>query len=194
MNLKRNATAIFGLKGTGKSNIVQYLLSRERYRAHLIHDLCREHDTLKRYVPQYRRGDEANEELDQAIERMVVGQKRNMRPEIVAIEEISRFCSPQKAPPNAVYELIDQLRHYDVGLITIARRPAQVHSDVYELADNIIFFRLTGKNDYRTLNKIVDGLGDVVRNLPDYHFVRVTGDRRVFVHSPVPEMDTTGRL
>jgi len=194
MKLKSNATAVYGLKGTGKSNFVQWLLTRRPYQAHLMFDLCREHDALNRYVPTHRRGDEAEVELNELITRMVTGQRRNMRPEVVAVEEVSRFCGPNSPPPDSVYELIDLARHYGVGLLTTARRPAQVHSDLTELADNVIFFRLTGKNEYRALNRMVDGLGDVVRNLGDYQFARVTGDRRVFVHDPVPRMDTTGRL
>lgn len=195
MKLKGKATAVYGLKGTGKSNFIQYLLTRPAYRdGHLVYDVCREHAKLKRYVPDNRRGDEGRAELDTVVGRMVVNQPREMRPEILTIEEMSRFCSARQRPPAAVYEVVDLARHLGVGLVTIARRPAQVHSDLTELADNIIIFRLTGKNDYRRLNEAVDGLGDIVRNLGEYEFARVTPDRRVFVHDPVPEMNTTGRL
>jgi len=194
MELVGRTTAIYGLKGTGKSNFTQWLLSRPQYAGHLVYDLCREHDRLKRYLPEHRRGDDAERELDTVVERMVTNQPRRLRPEVVAVEEVSRFSGPNSQPPESVYELVDLARHYGVGLVTIARRPAQVHTDLTELADNLIFFRLTGTNDRKKLNRMVDGLGDVVANLPDYHFARVTPDRRVFVHSPVPEMDTTGRL
>lgn len=195
MRLKGKATAVYGLKGTGKSNWLQYVMSRPAYRdGHLVYDVCREHDKLKRYVPENRRDDEGRGELDTVVGRMVVDQHRWMRPEVVAIEEMSRYCSPNQRPPASVYEVVDLARHLGVGLVTIARRPAQVHSDLTELADNIIVFRLTGKNDYNALNRTVDGLGDVVRELGRYQFARVTPDRRVMVYDPVPEMNTTGRL
>jgi hypothetical protein len=197
LHLKDRSTAVFGLKGTGKSNLVQYLLTRGRYQAHLMYDVCREHQRLNTYTAEYRHDegdDEAREELNTVTERMVTGQVRDMRPEVYAVEEMSRFCSPQKAPPPAVYDLLDLARHYGVGVLALARRPAQVHNSVTEMADNLIFFRLTGSSDYNALNKIVDGLGDVVRSLDDYEFAWLTPDRRVYVYSPVPEMETTGRL
>jgi hypothetical protein len=117
-----------------------------------------------------------------------------MRPELYAIEEMSRFCSPNSPPPEEVYELIDRAAHYGVGLLTIARRPAQVHTDVTELADNVIIFPLAGSNDRRKLNQMKEGLGDlVVDDLPKYHFVHLVG-REMTVHEPVPEMDTTGEI
>lgn len=194
MRLIGRHVAVFGLKNTGKSNLVQYLLSMPQYQGHLVYDLCQEHSALNRYVPSHRRGSEAEEELEEVAARTVTNQDREMRPDVFAVEEVSRFCSPQSQPPPAVYELVDLARHYRTGLLTVARRPAQVHADLVDLADTVIYFRLKGKNDRRALNRTIDGLGDVVRNLPDYHFARVTGDHRVYVHPPVPEMDTTGRL
>lgn len=194
MRLISHQVAVFGLKKTGKSNLVQYLMRMPQFGGHLVYDVTREHAPLKTYQPTHRRGDEAREELDEVLGRMVTRQDRDMRPDVVVVEEASRFCSPRRAPPPAMYDLLDLARHYRTGLVTVARRPAQVHSDLTELSDTLIIFRLTGKNDYRALNDIVDGLGDVVRALPEYHFARVTGDRKVYVHGPVPEMDTTGRL
>jgi len=194
VRLKRRQTAIFGLKKEGKSNLLQYLLTRERYRSHLVYDLNGEHEELNRYVPTHHRGEKAEKELDEVIRRTVTGQDRDMRPELLAVEELSRFCGPNSPPPEELYELIDRNRHYGVGLLLVARRPAQVHTDVTELADNVLIFPLAGSNDRRKLNRMREGLGDLVLDdLPKYHFVRVTG-REITVHSPVPEMDTTGSL
>lgn len=189
-----SSTAVYGLKGTGKSNFVQYILSRPRYSAHLMVDVCREHDKLKRYIMEHRRGEEAEAELNQVLRRTVTDNDRSMRPEVVAVEEVSRFCSARKQPPEQLYELIDLARHYGVGLVTIARRPAQVHSDLTELADNIIFFKLKGENDKRKLNNMVAGLGDRVADLGDYEFIRLTPDYEVIEYDPVPELSTTGEL
>jgi hypothetical protein len=196
MKLKGRHTAVFGLKGVGKSTWVQYMMGLPQFRhSHLVYDVCREHSgTLTTYVPRHRSGDEARAELDGAVERLVTQQERDMRPDVLVVEEVSRFCGPHSRPPPALYELIDLARHYDVGLVTVARRPAQVHSDLVDLADNSVYFRLTGKNDRRALDRTLDGLSDVVRNLPKYRFARVTGDMRVHVHDPVPEGDTTGEL
>jgi len=194
LEVKNSHTAVFGLKGEGKSNWTQWLLSKPQFSAHLIYDLCREHDVLNRYIPTHRRGDKAADELNEVATRMVVGVDRDRRPEIFALEELSRFCGPNSPPPEAVYEIIDMNRHYGVGLVTVARRPAQVHTDITELADNIIIFPLSGSNDRRKLNNTIDGLGDtVVDELGEYEYVIAQG-RDYKIHRPVPEMDTTGRL
>ena len=196
VTLKQSHTMVFGLKSAGKSNFVQWLLQAhpEMYQAHLIYDVCREHESLNRYIPTHRRGDEAKEEMNQVLERMVLSMDRKRRPELVGIEEVSRFCGPRSPPPEALYDLIDLNRHYGVGLFGVARRPAQVHTDMVELAENLIIFQLTGKNDYRRLEEEVEGLGDAVRDLDPYEFVYVGPSREYWTCSPVPEMDTTGKL
>lgn len=194
IQIKNRQTAVFGMKREGKSNFVQWLLGEHpALSAHLMYDQTREHDALTRYVPAHKRGEEAFEELSEVTRRMVVENDPEKRPEVYAIEELSRFCSPNSPPPEPVYDIIDQAAHYGVGLITVARRPAQVHTDVLELATNIIIFYLGGQNDHKKLNGHLDGLGDAVRDLEPYQFVVVKG-REYEVHSPVPEMDTTGDL
>lgn len=187
-------TMVFGLKKSGKSNFVQWLLTQDRYRNHLMYDLTAEHAALNRYIPTNRRGEEAKAELNGVVERTVVGNDRDRRPDILALEEVSRFCSPNSPPPEAVYELIDMNRHYGIGILGIARRPAQVHTDMVELADNLIIFRLRGKNDRRRLNAEVSGLGDAVVELEEYEFIHVDASRDYQVVNPVEEMDTTGKL
>lgn len=195
MRLIGKTAAVYGLKGTGKSNFVQYLMDGvPTYSGHLVYDVCREHDTLNRYLPEYRRGDEAEAELNGVVERFVTDNGRDWRPDVFVLEEASRFSGSSSEPPREVYELLDMARHYKTGLLSVARRPAQVHTDFTELADHLFIFRLTGKNDYRHLERTVGGLGDAVRDLDDYHFVHVRPDRSFSVRPPVPEMDTTGRL
>lgn len=194
MKLKGKHTMVFGLKGAGKSNWLQYVLSRPQYRAHVCYDVCQEHDLLRRYLPQHRRGDKAIAEFEQMASRMVLDVDREQRPEVLAIEEVSRIAPNRGATPEALLELIDLNRHYGVGVMGIARRPAQVDTDLVEMADNLVVFKLTGKNDYRRLEQEVEGLGDVVRDLGEYQWVHVDGSRNYRVMSPVPEMDTTGDL
>jgi len=194
MKLIPKHTMVFGRKGTGKSNWVQWALDRDAYAAHLMYDVCAEHDALNTYLPEYRRGDRAMSELDEVVESMVLQVPTERRPSILGIEEVSRFCGPHSPPPESVYELVDMNRHYGVGLLGVARRPAQVHTDMVELADNVIIFRLTGAADKRRLRDIADGLDDAVASLDDYQYVQVKPDGEYAVRDPVPERDTTGSL
>ncbi len=194
ISLKRKHTMVFGLKHSGKSNFVQWLISQPEYSSHIAYDVCKEHDVLNTYSPNHRRGKEAIVEFGGVVERLVTEADRGIRPELLIVEEISRLAPNRGSQSDALMELVDLNRHYDVGIVGIARRPAQVQTDLVELADQLVIFRLTGKNDVQRLNREAAGLGDAARELDDYHFIVVGPDRRWQVHEPVPEMDTTGKL
>lgn len=193
IELKGKHTVVCGAKGEGKSNFVNYLLGKRKYKNHVIVDPMREHKDLNRYTPRYRRGKRAWAELDGFLDRMVIDNDREMRPEIVGLDEANRYTKKRGELSGPVGELVDLSRHYGVGSVLVARRPVQLHTDILELADNQVFFRLVGKNDVRYLDDLAEGLGDTVRNLDKYHFVVKKGvDYKA--HSPVAERSTTGRL
>lgn len=196
ISIKNSHTMLFGLKGAGKSNWLQWLLSKRRYStSHVCFDVCREHDSLNQYLPRHRRGKEGRQELEQVLTRLITDVERERRPEVVAIEEISRYAPSNGATSEALMELCDLNRHYGVGLVGVARRPAQVESDLVELADQLVIFNLRGKNDIRRLNNERAGLGDMIVNeVGEYEYAVVDGQRNVSIHNPVAEMDTTGRL
>jgi hypothetical protein len=188
-----------GRKGTGKSNFLSHALGARGPAQTLVYDVCAEHDTLTTYTPSHRRGEQADAELEQVTERLVLGPSADGRPEIFAVEELSRFCSPRSPPPEPVYEILDMNRHYrtpsgdGLGFVGITRRPSQVHTDAVELADRLVIFRLTGRSDKRRLNDTHAGLGDAAAALEDYHFIVADG-AGYREYPPVPERDTTGSL
>lgn len=190
-------TMVFGKKGMGKSNFVQHLLADDRYRNTLVFDTNREHanTNLPRYCPKHRRGDEARAELGELLSRYVVTDReyRDIRPDLVVLEELSRYAPNRGSMADELGEFIDLARHYDVGLLGVARRPAQVDTDTVELADNTVIFRVDGDNDVKKLNRLSSGLGDAAADLPKYHFLVYDGSDYA-VHEPVPEHDTTGKL
>lgn len=196
ISIKNSHTMLFGLKGAGKSNWLQWLLSKERYASSsMCYDVCQEHDNLTQYIPRYRRGKEGRQELEEVLSRLITDIERDRRPEVVAIEEISRYAPSNGATSAALMELVDLNRHYGVGLVGVARRPAQVEADLVELADQLVIFNLRGKNDIRRLNQEREGLGDLIVNeVGEYEYVVVDGQRNISIHSPVAEMDTTGML
>lgn len=199
IDLRGDHTLIMGKKGTGKSNLLQYALGDRGPAQTLVYDVCHEHDALTTYRPTHRRGDKATAELGRVTESMVLRPSPDRRPDVFAVEELSRFCSPHVEPPEPVMEIIDMNRHYQtpsgkgLGFVGITRRPSQVHTDAVELADRLIIFRLTGRSDKRRLDDVHTGLGEVVGDLPDYHYVVVDG-ADYEVHEPVPERETTGNL
>lgn len=191
--LEKRHTVVLGKKKEGKSNWLQYALTRPQHSRHLVYDTVREHENLNRYIPTHRRGDEAKAEFQGVTERFITEQDRAQRPAIYAVEESSRVAPNRGSIPDAWMELVDLNRHYDVGLMAVGRRAAQMDTDTVELADTMVVFYTDGKNDVSRLNAIKDGLGDRANQLDPYHFLTVSG-REIEKHEPVPEMETGGEL
>ena len=96
------------------------------------------------------------------------------RPKIIAIDESNRFFRGSHAALDPrMIDLNDSVRHYpyNIGLIFIARRPTQLHPDIVSLADNVICFQLSGKNDVQYLNDLYIGMGDEVQKLKKYQAI-----------------------
>ena len=195
MKLLGRHTAVFGLKGQGKSNWIQWVVSdHEAYRNTLAYDVCREHAVLDRYLPEYRSGDKARAELGQVVSQFITNNHRSLRPDLFVIEEASRVAPNGGGAADELMDLVDLARHYGTGIMLCARRPAKVDTNLVEMADNIIVFNLRGKNDVKRLNNEAPGAGDAAKKLSDYEYLRIDSGREWTRHSAVPEMDTTGRL
>jgi len=197
MDLFSKHTMVFGLKGAGKSNFTQWIIDDHRaYENTLVYDMCREHGNtdIARYIPSHRSDKKAKAECAAVVEQYVTQNHRDARPDLLVIEEISRVAPNKGGTPDALLDLVDMNRHYAVGILGVARRPAQVDTNLVELADNIIVFSVRGTNDVKRLNQEAPGAGDMAADMKPYEFLRITPDRRFVKHNPVPEKDTTGKL
>lgn len=197
MQLIGKHTMVFGLKGAGKSNWTQWLIDdHEAYRNALVYDMCREHGNtdVARYLPENRNGSDARAEFGAVIDRYVTNNHRDVRPDLVIAEEVSRVAPNKGGTPDQLMEFIDLGRHLNVGFVGVARRPAKVDATLVELADNIIVFAVRGKNDRKRLNEEAPGAGDMAAEMDKYEYLRITPDRRFTLHNPVPEKDSTGKL
>lgn len=195
MKLLGKHTVVCGLKGTGKSNFLQYILTEhEAYRNALIYDVCREHGELPSYEPKYRNGEKAKAESEEVVRRFIVENDRGVRPDLFVLEEATRVAPNRGGAGDALMDLVDLARHYATGIVAVCRRPAKLDTTLVEMADNIIVFSVRGPNDRKRLNNEAPGAGDAAASLDQYHYLRIHPDRSFTVHSPVPEMDTTGEL
>lgn len=171
IDLKGKHFMTFGKKNTGKSYFNNFLMSRAS-RPYACFDPMEEHtdysdkDVVIR--PTERRGDEAVNQLSEAIEFAVEN-----RDEIgyMWVDEVNRFHSKGGQLTGPLADLIDYNAHYDMGVGMIARRPVQVHTDLRELADYTFIFRLSGVSDVRTLDDMAMGLGERVAALEPREFM-----------------------
>jgi len=85
--------------------------------------------------------------------------------DLIDIDEVNMVAPSRETPPFSFKFLTNIGRHINLTVIMITRRPVQVNTDAVELADFLVLFSLSGKNDIDFLNNIKTGLGDAVSEL-----------------------------
>ena len=178
---------ILGLQGSGKTVLAKNFL--KSVKDSIVYDIHHEYVGINRYLAEHRQvhaykpNDPALMELNNFVSQIVInsGQIR-----LFVLDEANRFCPNHRPLPSSILNLNDDQRHDRIAFGTIARRPAQLNTDLVELAHYLFIFRLPGKNDYIYLEELASGLGDAVQALQDYHFVIVNQNRRFTIHKPMP--------
>lgn len=186
IDLERKTFVAFGLRLSGKSTLCNYIASEYGTRACLF-DTLGEAPANARYSFYVPKDRYSTSELEAFNMRAIIpaGQQAPNF-DLYIIDEANRFCPPKPSPlPRTVAQLNDEGRHYPMSVGFIARRPCQLNQDLTELADYMFLFRLVGTADYKYLENLIGGLGDVVFALPDYHFVTVFPDRKFKVMKPI---------
>lgn len=179
IDLTDKGWAAFGLRGSGKSWLVKYIMDSTP--AHMIYDPLHEHEGYNQYKPEDR---ESVYELDDVIKKMVIPWK----PALFIIDEANKYIPPKPSRlPPGVADLNDFARHWHISTGYVSRRPVQFHTDIVELADYVFFFHLPGKNDFDYMESLHRGLGDKVRALKPFHFAVLDHGRDIIVHEPIPE-------
>lgn len=191
--LKGKQVSVFGLKNSGKTNFVKWVLSRNP--SHIAFDPMDEYKDkwgFNQYIPSSRRGKEAKKELGLFVDQLVKPNKSKL--DFIVVDECNRFHSKGGELKGAMGELVDVgSSHWNIGTIFVARKVTQVHTDVRGLSDYWFIFNLTDSNNVKLLNdQVADGLGDAVKDLePDsYECIVVPPDRENYYKmSKVPEQE-----
>ena len=175
---------VIGLQGSGKTWLVKSIL--QDVDRHIVYDALGEYRGFRRYVPIDIHSDE---ELDEFIKDTVIP----YQPDLFVLDESSRYIDGHGASKlrTSLADLVDLSRHWGISWGCVARRPSQMHSHILELAHFVFIFGLHGRNDRLTLNNWYSGLGDVVNELPEYHFAVLEEGRRLTVHTPVAYTEST---
>jgi hypothetical protein len=182
VDLKDKRFVILGLQGSGKTVLAKDILSH--HKDSFVYDTLNEYKGFNRYVPKHRSyTPEALRELDRSIQKYVINRRDKVS--LFIIDEANRYCPNRRLLPNIVGYLNDFNRHLHLSFGIIARRPAQLNTDLMELAHYLFIYRLVGKNDLDYLSGVVEGLDDIVRTLKPYHYVVVDENRNYVVAKPV---------
>ena len=181
IDLHRKSFVIFGLRGTGKSTLANHI-------ARAFGSKCVVYDTLDEvpvtakydsYVPKVRNN-------PAELELFIRSVKSSSQYELLLIDEANRYCPSKPSPlPPEVADVNDQLRHYNLSMGYIARRPCQLNQDLTELSDYMFIFHLKGKADIAYLRNISEGLGEAVLKCKPFYFIMVYPDRSFKLYSPI---------
>lgn len=181
IDLHRKGFVIFGLRGTGKSTFANHIGNSFGSKC-LVYDTLNEvpiDSSYDSYTPKIRN--------NVAELELLIGSVRNSSQyELLMIDEANRYCpsKPSSLPPM-VADINDQLRHYNLALGFIARRPCQLNQDITELSDYMFIFHLKGKADIAYLEDISQGLGKTVLACKPYYFIMVSPDRSYKLFEPI---------
>lgn len=161
---------ILGKRGTGKSTWARALRRRIEATGHPT--VVR--DPLGEYGPgtgPVLRGTSSEEAARTARELA----RRTRRVVWLFLEEIDSDVGRQRLDETSqLRHVIHYGRHMDVGLIAVARRPANVHPDLRNLADVVYIGRLTGDRDLAWVEEWQGKrLAEQVREAPVGRFLRV---------------------
>lgn len=180
MKLQLKTTCLFGLRGSGKTTFAEFIAEQPSYRT-IVYDTVKEYPTKKKFdVYRPASSNDTNEFINfikyyiKREGKAATELKDIPRYTLLIVDEFNRFApGGGKALHPALIDLNDQLRHdpYEIGVVYIARRPTQIHPDIVGLADNILCFHLTGKNDIQYLNDLKKGYGEAVESLQPFHSV-----------------------
>lgn len=161
--------AIYGMNGTGKTTFLQRVLL-PLYPRSVVFDIKRDYEGFHRFIPKTMDyGPEMEKDFNAFVDHLIKEKKYN----VCAVDEVNRIAPNKMRMPKGLRYLNDfnGVHHENIGLITIARRPSQVNTDLTALAHTIICFSLDGKQDKQYLEGIAAGLGEAVASLKIYEFV-----------------------
>jgi len=184
-DLENKRFCIFGLQGSGKTELAKAIMKGVRVNTYLVYDVHHEYTGFTRYLASTRQVDRRNNNDPGVIELNNIIDRVKSRIRLFVLDEANRFCPNHYPLPASILVLNDDQRHDKIAVGFVARRPVQLHTDLVELAHYLFIFRLTGRNDYKFLEDTAEGLGDQVKALKDYEFVIVDPGRRFAVHPPL---------
>lgn len=187
-DLRDKRAVILGLQGSGKSEMAKFIMGRTR--EHIVYDVHHEHKGFNRYLVENKNVQKPGDNKDPAIAELntfvfnIVLESRGVR--MFVLDEANRYCRNNYPLPSSILTLNDDNRHDKIAFVSIARRAVQLSTDLVELAHYIFVFRLPGKNDRQYLEALAEGLGDAVRQLPDFAFILVYPNRTYKQFPPIP--------
>lgn len=187
---------IVGLQGSGKTEyakrVIRDHLMRDKKRI-LIFDIMDEYKPERRIdILRIKNKAQPAPEAEFCIKAMINDPKQKTGKcaySLLVIDETAQYY-PNKSILPPEFSLINHtMRHIPLRLVCITRRISQIHTDLSELATQLIIFKQAGTNDIKRLNDISAGLGDAAAKLKEHRYITVNEDRTFTEHEPIKIKD-----
>ena len=183
---------IVGLQGSGKTEYAKMLINQELEREKkrvLIFDIMDEYKNGKR-IDVYRINNKANPvfEAELCLKGLINLPKQRtgkIAYSMLVIDETAQYYPNRSILPPEFALINHTMRHIPIKLVCITRRISQIHTDLSELASQLVIFKQTGINDIKRLNDISAGLGDAASKLGEHKYILVDVDRSYKEHEPI---------
>jgi len=159
---------IYGMRGSGKTKLLEYLLRQYDLRGirFLLFDTMHNHKWETKHGKIIRPPFGLKNKL---FEHACIHtwKQGNM---VFAIEEIDQYCNPRYIPPF-LDSLIQLGRNRNISIIATSRRVAEVHSTIVANCDHHFIFKAFLPRDLEYYQKYVGKLVWQALKLPPYHFI-----------------------
>lgn len=187
IDLYNKKIVVFGYNYSGKTYLVKKLTKTFKGKV-LVYDWHKEYTDVNKkdlliYYPKFKTDVEKRLlEFNTIINKLFVN-KKGMK--LLIVDEANEYLPSRKPLPSSIEDLRSNHAHYNQSYILIARRPVDLNTNLIEVADYRIFFRLDGKNDLQYVDSLKKGLSDIVANLKEHYFAVFDYKGNVTVCKPV---------
>ncbi len=179
-NGQNKICVITGLPGSGKSHLLKEKiipeLRRNSRKIICVDPNCEYKPARGFMVYRIQDYDNAEEEFETMIRYYMTDKEgRKKKPDCIIVDESNVVFQKLTLPPYTK-KLVNTLRHEKIDLVVVARRPVDVNITMSELARERYVFRVSGVNDIKRLNDIMQGLGDDALNLGVHDYFHIVDD------------------
>lgn len=181
-NGQNKICVITGLPGSGKSHLLKEKIIPELRSASkkiiCVDPNCEYKPSRGFMVYRIQDYDNAEEEFETMIRYyMTDSEGMKKKPDCIIVDESNVVFNKLSLPPYTK-KLVNTLRHEKIDLVVVARRPVDVNITMSELARERYVFRVSGVNDIKRLNDIMQGLGDEALQLGVHDYFHIVDDHK----------------
>lgn len=173
IDFKEHKTCIFGIQGSGKSELARFIV-KKHFKTPLLYKVNPDWDNQKNVLIY-----EPKNVMNEFEYFCSFARKKAMDGKIdcIILDEADLFIEWNYQLKEDLHDLILNHRHrgkekrgYGVALLFISRRPQDLPTKLVESSKHICVFKMEGDNAIKKFNNISQGFGDSLQELDNENF------------------------